>query len=109
MVLGAIAVFLIDRRFYHAAAFCAAGGVLSIVGLIHGDKVHIFSNKSIALGYGLAAVTCLAMTLMKLPVREPDPTDPMDMEEAAERGTVPELRLRRGPVVGVPVEEPVPA
>lgn len=49
MVLGSIAVFLIDRRFYHAAAFCAAGGVLSIVGLIHGDKVHIFTNPKIAL------------------------------------------------------------
>jgi AGZA family xanthine/uracil permease-like MFS transporter len=109
MVLGAIAVFLIDRRFIHAAAFCAAGGVLSIVGLIHGDKVHIFSNKSIALGYGLAAVTCLAMTLMKLPVREPDPTDAMDMEEAAERGYAPEITLRPGPLAGTPLEEPVPA
>jgi AGZA family xanthine/uracil permease-like MFS transporter len=109
MVLGAIAVFLIDRRFYHAAAFCAAGGVLSIVGLIHGDKVHIFSNKSIALGYGLAAVTCLAMTLMKLPVREPDPTDAMDMEDAAERGYTPGIDLRQGPIGGMPVEEPIPA
>ncbi len=109
MVLGAIAVFLIDRRFYHAAAFCAAGGVLSLVGLIHGDKVHIFSNKSIALGYGLAAVTCLAMTMMRLPVRTPDPTDPMDMEEARERGHIPEIELRPGPLAGVPVEEPVPA
>ncbi|MEA2196182.1 MAG: adenine/guanine/hypoxanthine permease [Solirubrobacteraceae bacterium] len=107
MVLGAIAVFLIDRRFYHAAAFCAAGGVLSIVGLIHGDKVHIFSNKSIALGYGLAAVTCLAMTLMKLPVRVPDPTDAMDMEEARERGYAQETPRRPGPITGTPVEEPV--
>jgi AGZA family xanthine/uracil permease-like MFS transporter len=109
MVLGSIAVFLIDRRFYHAAAFCVAGGLLSIVGLIHGDTVHIFTNPKIALGYGLAAVTCLVMTLMRLPAREPDPTDAMDMEEARERGYAPEIRLRPGPLPGTPVEEPVPA
>ena len=40
MVLGAIAVFLIDRRFYHAAAFCFAGALLSVVGLIHGDNTR---------------------------------------------------------------------
>jgi AGZA family xanthine/uracil permease-like MFS transporter len=109
MVLGAIAVYLIDRRFYHAAGFCAAGGILCIVGLIHGNQVHVFSNKSIALGYGLAAVTCLAMTLMRLPVREPDPTDPMDMEEALERGHAPEIKRKPGLITGTPVEEPVPA
>src|SRR3954470_2700968 len=60
MVLGTIAVFVIDRRFLHAAAACAVGGALTLVGLIHGDKVHVFSNGKIALGYGLAAVVCLA-------------------------------------------------
>src|SRR5215207_7928697 len=60
MVLGTIAVFVIDRRFLHAAAACAAGGVLTLVGLIHGSEVVFFtSSPKIALGYGLAAVVCL--------------------------------------------------
>ena len=59
MILGSIAVFLIDRRFIHAAAACVVGGVLTLVGLIHAEEVHVFSNPKIALGYGLAAVVCL--------------------------------------------------
>ena len=85
MVLGTIAVFVIDRRFVLAAAACGVGGVLTLVGLIHGEEVHVFSNPKIALGYGLAAVVCLAYALMKLPPRETDPLDPMDLEVAAER------------------------
>jgi len=105
MVLGGIAVFLIDRRFYHAAAFCAVGACLSVVGLIHGAEVHIFTDGKIALGYALAAITCLGFVLLKLPERQPDPADPMDIEAAIESGRIP--RDPRGPVVGSPIEEPV--
>jgi AGZA family xanthine/uracil permease-like MFS transporter len=84
MVLGTIAVFVIDRRFVWAAAACGVGAALTLVGLIHGEKVHVFSNEKIALGYALAGVVCLAFTLMKLPAREPDLSDPMDLEVAAE-------------------------
>lgn len=35
MILGAIAAFLIDRRFYQAAAWSAAGAVLTFLGLMH--------------------------------------------------------------------------
>ena len=45
----------------------------------------MFSNPRIALGYGLAGVVCLAYTLLKLPPREPDLSDPMDLEVAAEQ------------------------
>ncbi len=80
MMLGAIAVFIIDRKFLWATGFCALAGALASVGLIHGDKVHVFTNGKIALGYGLAAVTCLAFVLLKVPQRLSDPTDPMDDE-----------------------------
>jgi adenine/guanine/hypoxanthine permease len=85
MVLGTIAVFVIDRRFLQAAAACAVGGVLTLVGLIHGEEVHVFSNARIALGYGLAAVVCLGYAALRLPPREVDPLDPVDVEVAAER------------------------
>jgi AGZA family xanthine/uracil permease-like MFS transporter len=109
MVLGAIAVFLIDRRFYHAAAFCFAGALLSVVGLIHGEKVHVFTHPKIALGYALAGVTCLAMVLLKVPARAPDPADPMDMEAAREQDREHGKRLRPGALAGTPAEELVPA
>ena len=109
MVLGAIAVFLIDRRLYHAAAFCAFGALLTLVGLIHGDKVHLFSNGKIALGYAMAGVTCLAIKLLGVPERVPDPGDAMDIEAAHEAGRAPALRIRRGPLLQTPAEEPEPA
>jgi AGZA family xanthine/uracil permease-like MFS transporter len=109
MVLGAIGVFLIDRRFYHAAAFCLVGAGLSIIGLIHGDKVHLFSNPKVALGYALAAGTCLAMVLLKVPVRAIDPNDPMDLDAAAEASRDGGLRIRKGALIPTPAEEPAPA
>jgi adenine/guanine/hypoxanthine permease len=86
MIFGAIGVFLIDRRFLRAAAFCMVGAGLSIVGLIHGARVHVFTNSSVALGYALAGVTCVALCLLRAPVREPDPDDPADLEAAREAG-----------------------
>ena len=95
MILGSIAVFMIDRRFIHAAAACVVGGALTLVGLIHAEEVHVFSNPKIALGYGLAAVTCLGYAALRLPPREIDLSDPIDVEVAAER-IGPALRARGG-------------
>jgi AGZA family xanthine/uracil permease-like MFS transporter len=84
MLLGAIAAFLIDRRFLWAAgyAFLAAG--LAAIGLIHGAEVHFFQDREIPLGYAFLGITCLAFALLKVPERAVDPTDPMDLEAAAE-------------------------
>jgi len=109
MVLGAIAVFLIDRRFYHAAAFCMVGAALSIVGLIHGDKVHVFTNPKIALGYALAGVTCVAISLLGAHLRVPDPDDPMEREVAEEARRLGGARVLPGPLVPTPAEDPAPA
>ena len=68
------------------AAACAVGGVLTLIGLIHGEEVVFFSSEPrLALGYGLAAVVCLAYAALRLPPREVDPLDPVDLEVAAER------------------------
>src|SRR3954452_753626 len=85
MLLGTIAAFIIDRRFLLAAAACGVGAALTLVGLIHGAEVHVFSNGRIALGYALAGVVCLAYAALRLPPREPDLSDPMDLEVAAEQ------------------------
>jgi AGZA family xanthine/uracil permease-like MFS transporter len=66
--------------------------VLTLVGLIHAEEVHVFSNPKIALGYGLAGVTALAYAALRLPPRETDLSDPIDVEVAQESGT---LRFER--------------
>jgi AGZA family xanthine/uracil permease-like MFS transporter len=79
---------MIDRRFWWAAGYSTLAGLLSLVGLIHGAKVslHVDSVQGkIALGYFFMALVCAAFAAMKLPEREVDPSDPADVEEAAER------------------------
>lgn len=61
IVLGALAVFVIERRLTNAAAFAAAGAVFTFFGLMHGERVGIASNPEIVAGYLLVAA-CLAGT-----------------------------------------------
>ena len=82
LVLGAFAVFLIDRRFVHAAIASGAGALLTLVGLMHGEKVTWFdSEPKVALGYAFGAIVCLGFAAMRLPERERDPLDPNDVPD----------------------------
>ena len=57
LVLGSIAVFVIDREFAKASAFAAAGGVLTFFGLMHGEEIGVFQTPAVAVSYlGVAAV-----------------------------------------------------
>jgi len=108
MVLGAIAVFIIDRRFVLAAVACGIGGVLTLAGLIHGEKVVWFSSEpKIALGYGFAAVACVGFHLLGVPVRERDPADPNDVPETPEIAREPVVV--DPPLVGGPAGAPATA
>jgi AGZA family xanthine/uracil permease-like MFS transporter len=84
ILLGAIAVFMIDRKFLWGAAYCGIGAVLASVGLIHGEKVHVFVGGTIWLGYAFMGVICLAFYYLKVPQRAVDADDPMDLEVAVE-------------------------
>jgi adenine/guanine/hypoxanthine permease len=67
LVLGAIAAFVIDKRYYWAAGYCAAGAALSFIGLIHGEQVAWAASPGIALGYLFAALVCLAFSMGSTP------------------------------------------
>jgi AGZA family xanthine/uracil permease-like MFS transporter len=54
-MLGAIAVFIIDRDFRSAAIFAVASAVLAFFGLIHAAQVGIGVNLDIVIGYLLMA------------------------------------------------------
>jgi AGZA family xanthine/uracil permease-like MFS transporter len=41
LVLGAIAVFVIERKFVHASAFALAGAVMTYFGFMHGEAIGI--------------------------------------------------------------------
>src|SRR5256885_202501 len=44
LVLGAIGVFIIERKFIEASAFAAAGAVLTYFGFMHGEAVGVGSG-----------------------------------------------------------------
>jgi AGZA family xanthine/uracil permease-like MFS transporter len=59
MVLGAIAAFIIDRDFWRASIYAAAGAVLSFFGFIHGAELGFAVSWQVALGYLFLAAILL--------------------------------------------------
>jgi AGZA family xanthine/uracil permease-like MFS transporter len=57
IILGAIAVFIIDREFDKAAAFALAGAIFTFFGFIHGEAIGLGSSPAVAVSYlGVAGV-----------------------------------------------------
>jgi AGZA family xanthine/uracil permease-like MFS transporter len=61
MVLGAIAVCVIDEKMRQAATWALAGAVLSFIGLIHGAQLGWAVSPLVALGYVMFAATCFVL------------------------------------------------
>jgi AGZA family xanthine/uracil permease-like MFS transporter len=51
LVLGAIAVFIIDREFAKAAVFSAVGAFLTFFGFMHGEAIGIGQTPVVAVSY----------------------------------------------------------
>jgi AGZA family xanthine/uracil permease-like MFS transporter len=51
LVLGAIAVFVIEHQFMKAAGFAAAGAVLTFFGFMHGEAIGIGQTPLVAISY----------------------------------------------------------
>jgi AGZA family xanthine/uracil permease-like MFS transporter len=62
LVLAAIAVFIIEKKFMEASAFAATGAVLTFFGFMHGESVGIAVTPSIALGYAMVAAVLFALS-----------------------------------------------
>ena len=61
MVLGAMAVHVIDNKMRQAAGWAFAGAVLSYIGLIHGSHLGWQVSPLVALGYVMFGATCLVL------------------------------------------------
>jgi AGZA family xanthine/uracil permease-like MFS transporter len=77
LILGAIAVFIIDRRFDRAAVYAVAGAILSYFGFIHGTSLGLGASTSVAVGYLFIAAICLLLARQALtaPAAEPVPSE----------------------------------
>jgi len=68
MVMAAMAVFIIDRKFMSAAYFSLAGAALTFFGLMHGQNVGLMQTPLVALSYLL--VFCILVACAKYAVTE---------------------------------------
>jgi adenine/guanine/hypoxanthine permease len=68
LILGAIAVFIIDRQFIKAAAFALAGAALAFFGFIHGEKIGFGQSPVVALSYLAVAVVLIVCSKFSAPV-----------------------------------------
>jgi AGZA family xanthine/uracil permease-like MFS transporter len=57
LILGAIAVFVIDRDFMKAAGFAFAGSIMTFFGFMHGERIGIAQTPTVAVSYlGIAII-----------------------------------------------------
>lgn len=56
LMLGAIAVFIIDRKFMKASGFAFAGAILTFFGLMHGEKIGIGQSPIVAVSYLIVSI-----------------------------------------------------
>jgi AGZA family xanthine/uracil permease-like MFS transporter len=77
LILTAIGVFIIDRNFSKAAAFSAAGGVLTFFGFMHGERIGVAQSPLVAIAYiAVAAVLVACAKLVFVPKTAPATTEP---------------------------------
>jgi len=62
LVLGAIGAFIIERRFIPAAAFAAAGALLTFFGFMHGESVGLAVTPTVAIAYAIVAAFLFALS-----------------------------------------------
>lgn len=61
LILGAIAVFIIDRKLVNAAGFALAGAVLTFFGFMHGERIGLAQTPVVAVSYLILAVVLFAV------------------------------------------------
>ena len=56
LVLAAMAVFIIERQLWRAAAFAGAGSILTFFGFMHGERIAVAQSPQVAASYLAVAV-----------------------------------------------------
>jgi AGZA family xanthine/uracil permease-like MFS transporter len=56
LILGAIAICIIDRNFMKGTGFALAGAILTFLGFMHGHQIGIAHDPTVAFSYLIVAV-----------------------------------------------------
>jgi AGZA family xanthine/uracil permease-like MFS transporter len=67
LILGAVAVCIIDRQMVKAAGFTLAGAILTFFGLMHGSGIGIAKSPLVSTGYLLVSLLLVACARLAEP------------------------------------------
>jgi AGZA family xanthine/uracil permease-like MFS transporter len=77
LILGAIASFIIDRKFKNAAGFALAGAVMTFFGFMHGERIGLAQTPVVAVSYlivsGLLIACARVVVVAPRPVETHEP------------------------------------
>jgi adenine/guanine/hypoxanthine permease len=73
LVLGAIGVFVIEKKFVEASAFALSGAVLTFFGFMHGESVGLAVTPTVAIAYAVIAVFLFGMSRAPAALAAPAP------------------------------------
>src|SRR5437867_7901970 len=62
LILGAVGVFIAEKKFMQASAFAAAGAVLTFFGFMHGESLGLAVTPTVAIAYALVAAFLFALS-----------------------------------------------
>jgi AGZA family xanthine/uracil permease-like MFS transporter len=71
LVLGAIGVFVIEKKFVEAAAFALSGAVLTFFGFMHGEAVGLAVTPTVAVAYAIVAAFLFGLSRVAVMAMEP--------------------------------------
>jgi AGZA family xanthine/uracil permease-like MFS transporter len=75
LVLGAIAVCIIDRNFKKAAGFALAGGILTFFGFMHGERIGFAQTPVVAASYMMLSAILFACAKLVVAAPKPEETE----------------------------------
>jgi AGZA family xanthine/uracil permease-like MFS transporter len=73
LVLGAVGVFVIEKKFVEASAFALSGAVLTFFGFMHGESVGLAVTPTVAIAYAIVAVFLFGLSRAPATLSVPEP------------------------------------
>jgi AGZA family xanthine/uracil permease-like MFS transporter len=84
LILGSIAVFIIDRNFLKAGVFAITGAALTFFGFMHGDRLGIAQNPTVAASYLIIGGILVAASRLAAASTALEPSGGQEIEQDEE-------------------------
>jgi AGZA family xanthine/uracil permease-like MFS transporter len=75
LILGAVGVFVIEKKFAEASAFAMSGAVLTFFGFMHGESVGLAVTPTVAIAYAIVAVFLFGLSRSPATWTAPQPSN----------------------------------